>query len=129
MRVSDLIGQEGIEAKHLIHYTYPSDEELQRVGVTGLFLGHYLPWDGLSNTLIAQANGYSHTRSPSSMVNYENRTTSDRHPRLLQVPEVRLRAIDLVACTSAAAASRGKTAWKPSSGWTACSPGNTWANR
>ncbi|MFM6157880.1 MAG: N-acetyl sugar amidotransferase, partial [Sphaerospermopsis kisseleviana] len=33
MRVSDLIGQEGIEAKHLIHYTYPTDEELARVGV------------------------------------------------------------------------------------------------
>ena len=58
MRVTDLIGQEGIEAKHLIHYTYPSDEELVRVGVTGLFLGYYLPWDGLSNTLIAQANGF-----------------------------------------------------------------------
>lgn len=43
MRVSDLIGQEGIEQKHLIHYTYQSDEELNRVGVTGLFLGHYIP--------------------------------------------------------------------------------------
>lgn len=74
MRVSDLIGQEGIEAKHLIHYTYPSDEELQRVGVTGLFLGHYLPWDGLSNTLIAQANGFrTYDRVvEGSMVNYEN---------------------------------------------------------
>ena len=28
MRVSDLIGMDGIEAKHLIPYTYPSDEEL-----------------------------------------------------------------------------------------------------
>lgn len=74
MRVSDLIGQEGIEAKHLIHYTYPSDEELQRAGVTGLFLGHYLPWDGLSNTLIAQANGFHsyHKVVEGSMVNYEN---------------------------------------------------------
>jgi N-acetyl sugar amidotransferase len=74
MRVSDLIGQEGIEAKHLINYTYPSDEELQRVGVTGLFLGHYLPWDGLSNTLIAQANGFHtyHKVVEGSMVNYEN---------------------------------------------------------
>ncbi len=74
MRVSDLIGQEGIEAKHLIHYTYPSDEELKRVGVTGLFLGHYLPWDGLSNTLIAQANGFHsyHKVVEGSMVNYEN---------------------------------------------------------
>lgn len=74
MRVSDLIGQEGIEAKHLIHYTYPSDEELARVGVTGLFLGHYIPWDGLSNTLIAQASGFrSYDKVvEGSMVNYEN---------------------------------------------------------
>ncbi len=74
MRVSDLIGQEGIEAKHLIHYTYPSDEELRRVGVTGLFLGHFIPWDGLSNALIAQANGFQsyHKVVEGSMVNYEN---------------------------------------------------------
>lgn len=74
MRVSDLVGQEGIEAKHLIHYTYPSDDELKRVGVTGLFLGHYLPWDGLSNSLIAQANGFHthHKVVEGSMVNYEN---------------------------------------------------------
>lgn len=74
MRVSDLIGIEGIEAKHLLCYTYPSDDALARVGVTGLFLGHYLPWDGLANTLIAQANGF-HTYDKvveGSMVNYEN---------------------------------------------------------
>ena len=74
MRVTDLIGHDGIENKNLIPYSYPSDEELSRVGVTGLFLGHYIPWDGLSNTLIAQANGFS-TYSKiveGSMVNYEN---------------------------------------------------------
>jgi N-acetyl sugar amidotransferase len=74
MRVTDLIGMDGIERKHLIPYTYPSDEELARVGVTGLFLGHYIPWDGLSNTLIAQANGFKTYDKvvEGSMVNYEN---------------------------------------------------------
>ena len=74
MRVSDLTEAYGIEPKHLLPYQYPSDEELQRVGVTGLFLGHYLPWDGLSNTLIAQANGFVTYDKPleGSMVNYEN---------------------------------------------------------
>jgi N-acetyl sugar amidotransferase len=74
MRVKDLIGIEGIKAKDLIYYTYPNDEDLMRVGVTGLFLGHYIPWDGLSNALIAQANGF-HTYDKvveGSMVNYEN---------------------------------------------------------
>jgi N-acetyl sugar amidotransferase len=74
LRVSDLVGIEGIEARDLICYTYPTDEELARVGVTGLFLGHYLPWDGLSNALIAQANGFSTFDRvvEGSMVNYEN---------------------------------------------------------
>ena len=74
MRVSDLSETYGIEQRHLLPYQYPSDEELQRVGVTGLFLGHYLPWDGLSNALIAQANGFKTFDKPveGSMVNYEN---------------------------------------------------------
>jgi N-acetyl sugar amidotransferase len=74
LRVADLIGYEGLETKHLINYTYPRDEDLARVGVTGLFLGYYLPWDGLSNALIAQANGFTsyHKAVEGSMVNYEN---------------------------------------------------------
>lgn len=74
LRVDDLTGAYGIERRYLLPYQYPSDEELQRVGVTGLFLGHYLPWDGLSNALISQANGFaSHDQAvEGSMVNYEN---------------------------------------------------------
>jgi N-acetyl sugar amidotransferase len=74
LRVSDLIGTEGLSRKDLIPYFYPEDEELSRVGVTGLFLGHYVPWDGLSNVLVAQAFGFETSSSPTlgSMVNYEN---------------------------------------------------------
>ena len=74
LRVSDLVGQEGIEAKHLIQYTYPTDEELARVGVTGLFLGYYVPWDGYANALYAQGHGFSTYDRPveGSLVNYEN---------------------------------------------------------
>lgn len=74
LRVSDLLGQEGIEQRHLINYTYPTDEELSRVGVTGLFLGHYIPWDGLSNALIAQGSGFESYGRPveGAMVDYEN---------------------------------------------------------
>lgn len=74
LRVNDLTDAYGIEQKNLLPYSYPSDKDLQRVGVTGLFLGHYLPWDGISNTLIAQANGFvtlDHIVE-GSMVNYEN---------------------------------------------------------
>lgn len=74
MRVSDLVGIDGIVAKDLIPYTYPSDEDLARVGVTGLFLGYYMPWDGLANALIAQSHGFlTYARTvEGSMVNYEN---------------------------------------------------------
>jgi hypothetical protein len=74
MRVTDLVGQVGIETKHLIPYTYPSDEALQSVGVTGLFLGYFFPWDGMTNALIAQAYGfesYPHLVE-GSLASYEN---------------------------------------------------------
>lgn len=72
LRVSDLSGM--IEVPHLIPYQYPSEAELQRVGVTGLFLGYYIPWDGLSNALVAQAHGLTTYEKAveGSMVNYEN---------------------------------------------------------
>jgi len=72
--VSDLIGQSGIEKKHLIQYTYPTDEELSRAGVTGIFLGYYIPWDGYGNALIAQAYGFETYAKivEGSVVNYEN---------------------------------------------------------
>ncbi|MCB0978680.1 MAG: N-acetyl sugar amidotransferase [Acidimicrobiales bacterium] len=74
LRVSDLVGQEEIRPRDLIPYTYPTDEELADVGVTGIFLGYYLPWDGWGNQVIAQANGfetYPHFVE-GSIVNYEN---------------------------------------------------------
>jgi N-acetyl sugar amidotransferase len=74
LRVADLVGQDGIEARQLIQYTYPTDEELARVGVTGIFLGHYLPWDGYSNALLAEAHGFESWPRPveGALVNYEN---------------------------------------------------------
>jgi N-acetyl sugar amidotransferase len=74
LRVSDLVGQDGIEPRHLIQYTYPSDEDLRRVGVTGIFLGYFLPWDGYGNALYAQAHGFETYNKPveGSLVNYEN---------------------------------------------------------
>jgi hypothetical protein len=74
LRVSDLSATYGVDAKDLLLYQYPSDEELSRVGVTGLFLGYYIPWDGLTNALISQANGFTTlgTAVEGSMVDYEN---------------------------------------------------------
>lgn len=74
LRVSDLIGLNGITRKDILPYIYPPDSDLERTQVTGLFLGYYLPWDGYSNALIAQAHGFT-TLSKTvegSCVNYEN---------------------------------------------------------
>jgi len=75
LRVSDLPSLiSGITDRDLTMYTYPSDEELSSVGVTGLFLGHYFRWDGLSNAVHAQAWGFESYSSvvEGSVVNYEN---------------------------------------------------------
>ena len=74
MRVSDLKDNFGFRDTDLIPYTYPSDDELASVGVTGLFLGYYFPWDGLNNYFIAQAHGFtSYGRViEGSVVDYEN---------------------------------------------------------
>ncbi|RIH70327.1 flagellin modification protein, PseA [Vibrio splendidus] len=74
MRITDLIGQDDITRRDLIPYFYPSDEDLKRVGVTGIFLGYYFPWDGYNNTLVAQAYGFESYPTPTegSFVNYEN---------------------------------------------------------
>lgn len=74
MKIIDLIGREGIEKRQIIPYTYPTDDELKRVGVTGLFLGYYIPWDGYTNALIAENYGFT-TYSKTvegSIVDYEN---------------------------------------------------------
>lgn len=74
LRVSDLSAAFGLEPKQLIPYQYPTDEQLKKVGVTGLFLGHYFPWDGLTNYLVAQGNGFRSLGKTieGSVVDYEN---------------------------------------------------------
>lgn len=58
LRVTDLIGLEGLTKRDLLPYIYPSDEEIRAVGVTGLFLGYFIPWDGFTNAMIAQNHGW-----------------------------------------------------------------------
>ena len=74
LRTSDVAEILEIPVKQLIPYTYPSDQELSEVGVTGVFLGHYFPWDGLSNYLLAQASGFKSYGKmiEGSAVDYEN---------------------------------------------------------
>jgi len=74
MRTTDMTEIYGFTKRDLIPYEYPGDEDLARVGVTGLFLGHYFQWDGLSNFLLAQASGFKSLGQTieGSIVDYEN---------------------------------------------------------
>ncbi|MSP68179.1 MAG: N-acetyl sugar amidotransferase [Alphaproteobacteria bacterium] len=74
LRVSDLVGQAGIQPHHLIPYTFPAESEVAAVGVTGLFLGYFFAWDGYTNALYAQAHGLETLGRTveGSMVDYEN---------------------------------------------------------
>lgn len=74
LRVSDIAEIEGIRPIDLIQYTYPADDELARVGVTGVFLGYFFPWDGYQNALIAQGFGFESLPQlvEGSLANYEN---------------------------------------------------------
>ena len=74
LRVSDIVGMDGIEQRHLIPYSYPTDEALRSIGATGIFLGYYLPWDGYANALLSQAHGLTtfHSTVEGSVVSYEN---------------------------------------------------------
>lgn len=74
LRVEDLATSYGFSSRDLILYTYPSDSELFKAGTTGLFLGHYFPWDGLSNAIVSGAFGFraKDQHVEGSPVNYEN---------------------------------------------------------
>jgi len=74
LRVGDLAEVYGIARKHLNPYEYPSEQVLASAEISGLFLGHYLPWDGLTNFLLSQASGFESmpVRVEGSMVSYEN---------------------------------------------------------
>ena len=56
LRVEDFADQ--VTGRDLEMYRYPSDAELANAGVTGVFLGHYFPWDGHANALFAKAHGF-----------------------------------------------------------------------
>jgi len=67
----------GIELKDLKPYLYPTDEQIKEVGVTGIFLGHYLKWDARSQLEIVKKHGFNVNEGPNegTYTNYENLDT------------------------------------------------------
>jgi N-acetyl sugar amidotransferase len=74
-RIQDMIGVDGIEEKDLTPYFYPSDDEIEKVGVTGLFLGSYFFWDARKQLEIVKSHGFSVKEDApveGTYTNYEN---------------------------------------------------------
>lgn len=74
LRVSDVIGMNGISEADMIALRYPEKEELEKAEIKSIFLGHFFPWDGLSNALVAQARGFEFNNKlvEGAGVSYEN---------------------------------------------------------
>ena len=64
-----------ISLKDLTPYFYPSDEDIDRVGVVGLFLGHYFFWDAQKQLEIVKKYGFAVKEDgpvEGTYTNYEN---------------------------------------------------------
>jgi len=80
-RISDMIGVEGLTSKDLSLYTYATDEDIHRVGVTGLFLGYYFKWDLREVLKKAQSYGFLTSDRPveTTYENFENLDCYSNH--------------------------------------------------
>ena len=64
----------GIDRKFLNPYIYPPDDEIKRVGVTGIFLGSFLKWNIKNQLEKVRELGFTLHEGPSegTFTNYEN---------------------------------------------------------
>ena len=74
LRVSDLLNIPGVDSKDLYFYEYPDADEVERLGLKGIYLDNYFKWDGISNVVISQTLGFETSPSPirGTIANYEN---------------------------------------------------------
>lgn len=56
-RISDVV-HDGINLNDVKTHIYPTDDEIKSVGVTGLFLGYFEPWDTQRNLETVEALGW-----------------------------------------------------------------------
>lgn len=80
-RISDMVGVDGLTIKDLSLYTYESNENFHKVGVTGLFLGYYFKWDLRQVVKKSQENGFSVQGRPveTTYENFENLDCYSNH--------------------------------------------------
>jgi N-acetyl sugar amidotransferase len=74
-RIQDMIGIDGLTEQDLTPYFYPSDEELTKLGLKGIFLGHYFFWDARKQLEIIKKHGFATKEDgpvEGTYTNYEN---------------------------------------------------------
>jgi len=64
-RISDIV-HDGVNINDVKTHLYPSDEEINRVGITGLFLGYFESWDTMRNLKLVEKLGWK--RNPEGAV-------------------------------------------------------------
>jgi N-acetyl sugar amidotransferase len=66
--------QYDIKIKDLIPYMYPDDNEIKKVGVKGIFLGHFIQWDAIKQVEKMKEYGFILHEGPSegTYSNHEN---------------------------------------------------------
>lgn len=74
LRVSDLTSIPGVKPTDLYLYEYPDPDEVESLGLKGIYLDNYYPWNGISNFVIAQSLGFEvhPTNILGTIANYEN---------------------------------------------------------
>ena len=74
LRVSDVQEFLNISEKDMYLYKYPSEAELTKNKINGIFLGQFYKWDGVKNYELAKKNGFKeyHKDLEGSIVKYEN---------------------------------------------------------
>ena len=67
----------GIELKQLQSLIYPSDDEINQIGITGIFLGYYMKWDARKQLEIVKKQGFTvlENHAEGTYTNYENLDT------------------------------------------------------
>lgn len=74
-RIQDMVGVDGLTEKDLTPYFYPEDEDIEKVGITGIFLGHYFFWDARKQLEVVIENGFAVKEDgpvEGTYTNYEN---------------------------------------------------------
>jgi N-acetyl sugar amidotransferase len=74
LRVSDLPSIFGVKSSDLYLYEYPDPEDVDKLGLKGIYLDNYFEWNGLSNSIISQSLGFQtyHSNILGTIANYEN---------------------------------------------------------